>query len=168
MNNKKICKYGTSDPPSGTNLVAILPGDKWGTPEDKILVVGAHWDTVENTGGLDDNGSGVAAMMELARALSHGECSPTYSVILVAFDLEEYGSQGSLVFVQEFLIPTVLRAGGYPEFRGAIIMDSILYHNNTDQSQTMEEKWAEQVPKAFRDIKEHQGKGENKGKNNKD
>ena len=114
---------------------------------------------MENTGGLDDNGSGVAAMMELARALSHGECSPTYSVILVAFDLEEYGSQGSLVFVQEFLIPTVLRAGGYPEFRGAIIMDSILYHNNTDQSQTMEEKWAEQVPGAFRDIKEHQGKG---------
>ena len=98
-------------------------------------------------------------MMELARALSHGECSPTYSVILVAFDLEEYGSQGSLVFVQEFLIPTVLRAGGYPEFRGAIIMDSILYHNNTEHSQTMEEQWAEQVPGAFRDIKEHHGKG---------
>ena len=105
-------------------------------------------------------------MMDLARALSHGQCSPTYSVILVAFDLEEYGSQGSLVFVEEFLIPTVLRAGGYPEFRGAIIMDSILYHNNTEQSQTMEEEWAEQVPGAFRDIKEHHG--EEKGRQNSD
>ena len=31
------------------------------------MVVGAHWDTVFNTGGLDDNGSGVAAMLELGR-----------------------------------------------------------------------------------------------------
>ena len=32
-----------------------------------MLVVGAHWDTVTNTGGLDDNGSGVAAMLELGK-----------------------------------------------------------------------------------------------------
>ena len=31
------------------------------------MVVGAHWDTVQNTGGLDDNGSGVAAMLELGK-----------------------------------------------------------------------------------------------------
>ena len=32
-------------------------------------MVGAHWDTVTNTGGLDDNGSGVAAMLELGKLL---------------------------------------------------------------------------------------------------
>ena len=32
-------------------------------------MVGAHWDTVTNTGGLDDNGSGVAAMLELGELL---------------------------------------------------------------------------------------------------
>ena len=37
----------------------------YGRSEDRIIVVGAHWDTVPNTGGLDDNGSGVAAMLEL-------------------------------------------------------------------------------------------------------
>ena len=75
---------------------------------------------MENTGGLDDNGSGVAAMMELARAraLSHGECSPKHSIILVAFDLEEYGSQGSLIFVQDFLIPKIARFRRIPKVQG--------------------------------------------------
>ena len=31
---------------------------RWGTQEDRLLVVGAHWDTVPGSGGLDDNGSG--------------------------------------------------------------------------------------------------------------
>ena len=31
---------------------------RWGTQEDRVLVVGAHWDTVPGSGGLDDNGSG--------------------------------------------------------------------------------------------------------------
>jgi hypothetical protein len=126
------------DVPSGNNMIGILPGQMWGTPQDRILVVGAHWDTVKNTGGLDDNGSGVAAMLELARALYHGKCSNNYFVSLVAFDLEEFGSQGSLVFVQDFLIPRVLEAGGYPQFTEAIIMDSLLHHNTSKDSQDME------------------------------
>ena len=97
-------------------MIGILPGQLWGTSEDRIIVVGAHWDTVQNTGGLDDNGSGLSAMLELARALNHGKCSAKYSIILVAFDLEEVGSQGSLVFVQDFLIARVIEAGGYPQF----------------------------------------------------
>ena len=47
--------------------MGVLPGRRWATPEDRMVVVGAHWDTVLNTGGLDDNGSGVSAMLELGR-----------------------------------------------------------------------------------------------------
>ena len=47
--------------------MGILPGTRWGTGEDRLVVVGAHWDTVLNTGGLDDNGSGVSAMLELGK-----------------------------------------------------------------------------------------------------
>ena len=118
-------------------------------------MVGAHWDTVQNTGGLDDNGSGMSAMLELARTLNHGKCSAKYSIILVAFDLEEFGSQGSLVFVQDFLIAKVIEAGGYQKFRGAIIMDSILHHNMTKDSQNMEQEWQHQVQSAVRDIKDN-------------
>jgi len=145
--------YG-GDVPNGSNMIGILPGQMWGTPKDRILVVGAHWDTVKNTGGMDDNGSGVAAVLELARALYHGKCENKYSVILVAFDLEEFGSQGSLVFVQDFLIPRVLEAGGYPKFTGAIIMDSLLHHNTSKDSQDMEKEWVEQVPTAAKSIAE--------------
>ena len=141
--------------PKGHNMIGILPGEMWGTPQDRILVVGGHWDTVKNTGGLDDNGSGVAAILELARALYHGKCNPKYSVILVAFDLEEFGSQGSLVFVQDFLIPRVLEAGGYPQFTGAIIMDSLLHHNTSMDSQDMEKEWDDQVPDAAKSIQEN-------------
>lgn len=148
------------DVPKGSNMIGILPGQMWGTPQDRILVVGAHWDTVRNTGGLDDNGSGVAAMLELARALHHGKCSNKFSVILVAFDLEEFGSQGSLVFVQDFLIPKVLEAGGFPQFTGAIIMDSLLHHNTSTDSQDMEKEWVDQVPVAAKSIKEKNMRGD--------
>ena len=59
----------------GTNIMGVLPGQMWGTAEDRVLVVGAHWDTVTNTGGLDDNGSGVAAMLEL------GKVSPFFNLV---------------------------------------------------------------------------------------
>lgn len=72
-------------------MVGVLPGHKWGTPEDAPLVVGAHLDTVEGTPGLDDNGSGVAAMLEVARVLAASDCGFANSVFFVAFDLEEIG-----------------------------------------------------------------------------
>ena len=75
-----------------------------------------------------------------------------YSVILVAFDLEELGSQGSKVFVQDFLIPRVLEAGGYPKFTGAIIMDSLLSFDSSENSQDIEEEWREQIPEAAANI----------------
>ena len=50
--------------------------------------------------GADDNSSGVAALLELARALSAADCTNTNTVIIVAFDLEEQGATGSRQFVQ--------------------------------------------------------------------
>lgn len=101
----------------GTNMFTIIPGENFGTKEDKILVVGAHWDTVDGSSGFDDNASGVAAILELGRALSMGECSLKYTVILVTFDLEEHGTQGSLAFVQDFLVDMVLKPMGFPGFQ---------------------------------------------------
>jgi len=56
----------TSDDHIVNNLEAELPGEKNG---GGILVVGAHYDTVTETRGADDNASGVAAVLELARLL---------------------------------------------------------------------------------------------------
>ena len=46
---------GVSGQWSGHHVMTL----RWGTEEDRVLVVGAHWDTVPSSGGLDDNGSGV-------------------------------------------------------------------------------------------------------------
>ncbi|MCR9076828.1 MAG: M20/M25/M40 family metallo-hydrolase [bacterium] len=52
------------EPERGFNVVAELVGT---TRPDEIIVIGAHYDAELNTPGADDNASGVAAMLELAR-----------------------------------------------------------------------------------------------------
>lgn len=54
---------------------------------EEIVVVGAHYDTVPDCPGANDNGSGVAALLELARLLA--DASPARTIRLVAFANEE-------------------------------------------------------------------------------
>ena len=105
--------YG-GDIPRGSNMIGILPGEMWRTPDDCIHVVGAHWDTVKNTRGLDDNSSGVAAILEMVRALYHGECENKYTVIIVTWR----NLAAKEVFVQDFLTtyfpPASINSAAFP------------------------------------------------------
>ena len=62
------------------------------------IVIGAHYDTVPGTPGADDNATGVAVLLELARLLH--QQPPRRPVHLVAFDLEEYGLLGSRAYAE--------------------------------------------------------------------
>lgn len=66
------------------NIIAEVKGRGEG---DGILVIGAHYDTVVGTPGADDNASGVATLLELARLTSRMPLKRT--VRFVAFGLEE-------------------------------------------------------------------------------
>jgi hypothetical protein len=66
------------------NIEAVLPGQG---AADEIIVIGAHYDTVADCPGANDNASGVAAMLELARLLA-GSTLPR-TVRFVAFANEE-------------------------------------------------------------------------------
>ena len=66
------------------NLEAVLSGH---AAADEIIVVGAHYDSVAGSPGADDNASGVAALLELARLLA-GTTLPR-TVRFVAFANEE-------------------------------------------------------------------------------
>lgn len=66
------------------NLVAEIPGREY--PE-RIVVVGAHYDTVRGSPGANDNASAVAALLALAERFA-GEPLP-YTLRLVAFANEE-------------------------------------------------------------------------------
>ncbi len=63
------------------------------------LIIGAHYDTVPACVGADDNGSGVAVLLELAEYLSANPLK--YPVHLIAFDMEEYGLSGSHAYVEK-------------------------------------------------------------------
>ena len=91
-------------------------------------MVGAHWDTAPFTDGFNDNGSGVAAVLETARALVESGCRLQYSVIFVTFDQEEVGSQGSHEFVRSFLIPRFFLADHPPQFQGKKLNSKINFY----------------------------------------
>ena len=109
------------------------------------MVVGAHWDTTGFTDGYNDNGSGVAAMIEVARALAASGCELMYSVLFVAFDKEEVGSQGSHEFVRSYLVPEFFKGSEWPEFQGAFILDTIMNFNETVDSQSFPDSWREKI-----------------------
>ncbi|MEJ2697320.1 MAG: M28 family peptidase [Candidatus Sulfobium sp.] len=67
------------------NLDVEVPGS--GGRDEGILIVGAHYDTVPDTPGADDNASGVAGLLELARLASLTPFRRTAR--FVAFCLEE-------------------------------------------------------------------------------
>ncbi len=75
------------------NLILNLPGL---LPQSPILI-GAHYDTVPGSPGADDNATGVAVLLELARAIA-ADPAP-FPVRLVAFDLEELGV-GSKIYAE--------------------------------------------------------------------
>ena len=63
-----------------------------------MVIVGAHYDTVSGTVGANDNASGVAVMLTLARELKDMELP--FTVSFMAFGSEEIGLRGSVEFVR--------------------------------------------------------------------
>ena len=64
------------------NIVA-----RFGPPSGPVVVIGAHYDTHGDTPGADDNASGIAGLLELARLL--GRTTQARPIELVAYALEE-------------------------------------------------------------------------------
>jgi len=62
------------------------------------VILGAHYDTVEDTQGASDNGSGLAALLTVAKHIA-GRDFP-YDVRIVLFGTEEYGLFGSRHYVE--------------------------------------------------------------------
>lgn len=92
-------------PRHGVNLVGIVRGRV--NPE-RYIVLTAHYDHVgirqgETYNGADDNASGAAALVELARQLR--AAPPQNSVLIVAFDGEESGLRGARAFVANPPVP---------------------------------------------------------------
>jgi Zn-dependent M28 family amino/carboxypeptidase len=77
-------------------LMATLPSDRW-------LVLGAHFDTVSDSPGANDNATGVAIVLAVARAMAAQPCRGA-NVAFVLFDQEEIGLVGSSQFAASLVV----------------------------------------------------------------
>ncbi|GBM86129.1 hypothetical protein AVEN_75404-1 [Araneus ventricosus] len=143
---EKMCKSnGTEEYNEGVNLVGVIPGAQRGRLDDEIVLVGAHYDTVADSNGVDDNGSGLAVMLEVARAITEARCRLNHTLMFVAFDHEENGAMGSNFFVDHYLIPDELKRAR-ARFQGAFILDGIMNYNDIPNTQDLPMDYAESLP----------------------
>jgi len=97
------------------NVMAVLPGA--GPHADEFVVIGAHYDHLglgtpghlfgpsgSIYHGADDNASGTATVLELARRFAHAP-PPPRSIIFICFTAEEEGLIGSEYFVKHSPVP---------------------------------------------------------------
>jgi hypothetical protein len=83
------------------NVVGILPGYLPG--EDlPVFIVSAHYDTVDNCPGANDDASGIAVVLELARVMSEYEWPLDIYFIAFNGDHSRYGLQGGLEVANSF------------------------------------------------------------------
>ena len=104
----------------------------FGPVEGPRLIIGAHYDVCGEQPGADDNGTGVAALLELARLLGQQAHLP-YRIDLVAYTLEEppffrTPQMGSYVHA------AALKAAGVP-VRGMVALEMLGYYDDRRGSQ---------------------------------
>lgn len=108
---------------SGTTCYNVIATQVGTVHPDAYYVIGAHYDSVGNP-GADDNASGVAGVLEIARILSAYESE--YTIKYMAFDAEEYGLIGSDYYVDNQY---------YDDIRGMISLDMIAWNTGSNKAE---------------------------------
>jgi len=96
----------------GINVIGVIEADP-SIESPKTLVLGAHYDHLGILGGriypgADNNASGVAAMLEVGKALAAMSAEgkrPKCNILLVAFDAKEQECRGSSSFLYDEIVP---------------------------------------------------------------
>lgn len=91
------------------------------------ILIGAHYDAVPGSPGADDNATGIAVLLEMAREFAAQPLK--YPVKLVAFDLEEMGFVGSEHYAEKL-------QQEQQELRLMISLEMLGYCDNSPNSQS--------------------------------
>lgn len=130
----------------GTNIVGRREGFK--TP-GQVLAIGAHYDHLPDCPGADDNATGVAALLEVARVAAKARFDRTIEV--ACWDGGEAEQSGSAAYA------TTLE----PEtFRGAIVLESIGYADDAEGTQTIPERFDTVFPDQALEMLDHGDRGD--------
>jgi hypothetical protein len=118
----------TEDDHRYENIVAIKKGAD--LADNSALLVIAHFDSVPNSPGADDNASGVAALLEVARLAAKMRFSKTLK--LVALNLEESNGLGAARYIQQ-------ARSTHENISGVINLEMLGYRNKKAGSQKLPE-----------------------------
>ncbi|AEN09055.1 MULTISPECIES: M28 family metallopeptidase [unclassified Streptomyces] len=102
----------TSGGATGYNLIADWPG---GDP-NRVLMAGSHLDSVTSGAGINDNGSGSAAVLETALAVSRAGLAPDKHLRFAWWGAEELGLVGSKYYVANLAAAERAKLAGYLNF----------------------------------------------------
>lgn len=115
------------------NVVAVLKGLD---SSESALIVGAHYDAILSAGanplitkapGANDNASGVAGVIELARVFSKNQIAPVNSIEFIAFACEELGLYGSKDYADKAVASN-------KQIKKMLNLDMIAYETDENQS----------------------------------
>ncbi len=123
------CQWGCTEN-SGHNVIGIKTGT---TRPNEYYVVGAHYDSINDTTtpcktapGANDNASGVAGVLELARVFKG--FTTEASIVFVAFGGEEVDLLGSRRYVQD-----LITNGKGGDVKAFVVLDMISYYKKAQK-----------------------------------
>ncbi|GGX73295.1 M28 family metallopeptidase [Streptomyces fructofermentans] len=102
----------TSSGRVGYNLIADWPGGD----ANQVVMAGSHLDSVSSGAGINDNGSGSAAVLEAALTVSRTQYRPTKHLRFAWWGAEELGMVGSRYYVNSLSTANRARISGYLNF----------------------------------------------------
>lgn len=96
----------------GYNLIADWPGGD----ANQVVMAGSHLDSVTSGAGINDNGSGSAALLEAALTVSRTQYQPTKHLRFAWWGAEELGMIGSRNYVNGLTTANRAKISGYLNF----------------------------------------------------
>jgi len=109
-----------------SNVIAYKPGTS-----SKQIIVGAHYDSVSEGVGVDDNASGVGVMLEAAEVLR--DIETPYSIVFIAFGAEEVGLQGSKYYANNMSSEEVENTVGMINLDSLAVGDNMYVYGNAGE-----------------------------------
>jgi Zn-dependent M28 family amino/carboxypeptidase len=106
----------TTTPNTEVNVIADSPSGR----SNRTIVVGAHLDSVPEGPGINDNGSGTSAILEIAEQAARLDQNPRNRLRFAFWGAEEAGLVGSTAYVNE-----LVASGGIDEIEANLNFDMV-------------------------------------------
>ncbi len=133
---------------TGVNVVGLRPGTELA---NEHVIVGAHYDHIPACSGADDNGTGVAATLELARILA--DIPTPRTLMITCWDEEELGLIGSAAQAQLALDEGLV-------ITGAFSLDSIGFASTEPNSQVVPDGFNLLFPDEYAELEANEFRGD--------